>query len=215
MTREQMLFEPTPHSSYVRFLDPENAHKLLQSVKSQAMKDYINALGKLKHDPKDHEALNTVDECEKFFDDVKKLDVVKSKVKYDGGMFEILCMESAPSVWGEKLPTKENMMKCPVCKDGRINRSYRPGDKSNRTEKDPRIIYSCDVCTYKYVEHVAIEEMEDEKMAKLKVSLKRIALAERDRLCKQEIDEILLAHPEYTQADIDETYRRITAKWKI
>ena len=214
MTREQLLFEPTPHSSWVRHLDEENANRLLRSVKSQAMKDYINALSKINHDPTDHEARNTIDECEKFFADVKKLNVVKRKIQYDGAMFDILCMECTPEKWGESLPTKEDMMKCPVCKEGRINRSYRPKNKGAR-EKDPRIIYSCDVCTYKYVEHVSVREMEDDGMKRLKVQLRNIALAERERLCKQEINETLLEHPEYTQADIDEAYRRITAKWRV
>ena len=213
MTKHELLFEPTPHSSWLRFLSPENAYNLLNSIKSQAMKDYINALAKLRYDPDDHRAADTIRECEELFSDANKLDVVKNKVKYDGGMFEILCMETFPEKWGETLPTKENMMKCPICKEGRINRSYKPQKADSKTDKDPRIICSCDVCTYKYVQHVW--KMEDDYMKKVKEQLKRAALAERDRLCKQEINDILLSHPEYTQAEIDMVYRRISAKWKV
>ena len=219
MTREEykdkLLNEPTPHSAYIQNLEEDNAYRLLNSIKSQAMKDYINALSKLRYDPHNVEAEQTIKECEDLFDDYGKMETVKQKVKFDGGMFEIICMENFPDTWGEKLPTKGNMVKCPICKEGRINRSFRPIDPSieHREKKDPRIIYSCDVCTYKYVIHPW--KTGDEQMKRTKEQLHRASLRERDRLFKLELEETLAAHPEYTQADIDETYRRLSRKWKI
>ena len=213
--RELILNRPTPHSAYIRHLDMENAYKLLNSIKSQAMKDYINALAKVRYDPDDYVARSTIRECEYFFEDAAKLETVKRKIKYDGGMFEILCMEIFPDRWGDYLPTKHDMMKCPVCKQGRINRSFRPKDlhAPRKEKKDPRIICSCDVCTYKYTIYLSEKEMNN--MAELKRQLKGIALQERERLCREEIADTLLAHPEYTQADIDDVYRKVSAKWKV
>ena len=110
------------------------------------------------------------------------------------------------------MPTKEDMLKCPICKEGRINRSYRQKNANDKS-KDPRIIFACDVCTYKYAQH--LWKVDGEYMKKVKSQMKQAALAERDRLCRQEISETLLKHPEYSQADIDEVYRKVSAKWKV
>ena len=96
MTRRELLFEPTPHEAWVRNLTPESAFDLLNAIKSRAIKDYIGALAKLKYEPENTNAQNVIRECEQLFDDAEKLDTVKWKVKYDGGMFEILCMETFP-----------------------------------------------------------------------------------------------------------------------
>ena len=210
------MIEPTPHEAYLRNLTPRIAEQILDAIKSQAMKDYINALSVLKYTPKDDEALNTKKECEALFGDAGKLKTVQTKVKYDGGMFEIICMENFTEFWGETLPTKEDSLKCPICKDGRIGRYFRPIDplKPHKKEsKDPRVIFSCDVCTYKYVAHPG--GWSDEVLKKTSESLKRISVRERNVLCSQEIREILREHPEYTQQQIDEVYRTVANKWKV
>lgn len=210
------MIEPTPHEAYLKHLTPRVAEQIWDAVKSQAMKDYINALSVLRYTPHDDKALETVAECEQLFGDVGKLNTVKRKIKYDGGMFEVLCFENFPSTWGEPLPIKEKSLKCPICKDGRIGRSFRPRDPehpSKKEGKDPRIIFSCDVCTYKYVAHPG--DWSDETMQKTKESMKQISLRQRNVLCSQEIREILKEHPEYKKAEIDEVYRKVAAKWKV
>ena len=212
------MFTPTPHEAYVENCTEETVEKLMRAVKAQAMKDYINALAKLRADPHDNQALKTISECEKFFGDAGKLKTVRHKVKYEGALFEIICMEHFPESWGEMLPTGDDALKCPICKEGRIGRSFRPANpnaKPNKKKdgKDPHIIYSCDVCTYKYVAHVW--ETGDEYMKDTAPKQKAIALREREILCRQEIHEELKKHPEYNQAEKDALYRRLANKWQV
>ena len=210
------MITPTPHEAYLRNLTPRVAESLLDAIKSQAMKDYINALSVIKYTPHDEQANKTIQECEGLFGDAGKLQTVRKKVKYDGGMFEVICMENFPESWGEMLPTKEDSLKCPICKEGRIGRFFRPVDplKPRKKEsKEPRIIYSCDVCTYKYVSYP--KDWSDETLQKERDSLKRIALRQRQVLCSQEIREILKEHPEYKPEQIDEVYRKVAEKWHV
>ena len=98
----------------------------------------------------------------------------------------------------------------------RIGRFFRPVDplKPRKKEsKEPRIIYSCDVCTYKYVSYP--KDWSDETLQKERDSLKRIALRQRQVLCSQEIREILREHPEYKPEQIDEVYRKVAEKWHV
>ena len=210
-------FTPTPHEAYVANCTEDTVEKLMRAVKAQAMKDYINALAKLRADPHDSLAMKTIAECEQFFDDAGKLKTVRQKIKYDGALFEIICKENFPESWGEMLPTGDDAVKCPVCKEGRIGRSFRPPNPAKVNKKtfgrDPHIIYSCDVCTYKYVAYVW--DVGDEYMKKTAQQQKKIALREREILCRQEIHEELKAHPEYSQAEKDEVYRRLATKWKV
>lgn len=217
MGDDSTLFTPTPHSAYVQNCTPRTVEKLMRAVKAQAMKDYISALSKLREDPHDNIAMKTIAECEQFFDDAGKLKTVRQKIKYDGAMFEIVCKENFPESWGEMLPTGDDAVKCPVCKEGRIGRSFRPSNPAKVNKKtfgrDPHIICACDVCTYKYVAYVW--DVGDEYMKQTAQKQKKIALREREILCRQEIHEELKAHPEYSQAEKDEVYRRLANKWKV
>lgn len=217
MGDDSTLFTPTPHSAYVQNCTPRTVEKLMRAVKAQAMKDYISALSKLREDPHDNIAMKTIAECEQFFDDAGKLKTVRQKIKYDGAMFEIVCKENFPESWGEMLPTGDDAVKCPVCKEGRIGRSFRPSNPAKVNKKtfgrDPKIIFACDVCTYKYVAY--IWDVGDEYMKQTAQKQKKIALREREILCRQEIREELKAHPEYSQAEKDEVYRRLANKWKV
>ena len=207
---------PTPHESYLKHLTPRVAERIMDAIKSKAMKDYINALSILKYTPNDDKALHAKAECEALFADSGKLNTVRRKVKYDGGMFEIICMENFPESWGEMLPTKEDSIKCPICKDGRIGRFFRPTDPlrpRKKEAKDPRIIYSCDVCTYKYVMYPG--DWSDDFLKKEKEMMQRMSLRQRNILCSQEIRDILREHPEYKQEQIDEVYRKAAEKWKV
>jgi hypothetical protein len=56
------MFTPTPHEAYVENCTEETVEKLMRAVKAQAMKDYINALAKLRADPHDNQALKTISE---------------------------------------------------------------------------------------------------------------------------------------------------------
>lgn len=217
MGDDSTLFTPTPHSAYVQNCTPRTVEKLMRAVKAQAMKDYISALSKLREDPHDNIAMKTIAECEQFFDDAGKLKTVRQKIKYDGALFEIVCKEHFPESWGEMLPTGDDAVKCPVCKEGRIGRSFRPSNPAKVNKKtfgrDPHIICACDVCTYKYVAYVW--DVGDEYMKQTAQKQKKIALREREILCRQEIHEELKAHPEYSQAEKDEVYRRLADKWKV
>lgn len=217
MGDDSTLFTPTPHSAYVQNCTPRTVEKLMRAVKAQAMKDYISALSKLREDPHDNIAMKTIAECEQFFDDAGKLKTVRQKIKYDGSLFEIVCKENFPESWGEMLPTGDDAVKCPVCKEGRIGRSFRPSNPAKVNKKtfgrDPHIICACDVCTYKYVAYVW--DVGDEYMKQTAQKQKKIALREREILCRQEIHEELKAHPEYSQAEKDEVYRRLADKWKV
>lgn len=217
MGDDSTLFTPTPHSAYVQNCTPRTVEKLMRAVKAQAMKDYISALSKLREDPHDNIAMKTIAECEQFFDDAGKLKTVRQKIKYDGALFEIVCKENFPESWGEMLPTGDDAVKCPVCKEGRIGRSFRPSNPAKVNKKtfgrDPHIICACDVCTYKYVAYVW--DVGDEYMKQTAQKQKKIALREREILCRQEIHEELKAHPEYSQAEKDEVYRRLADKWKV
>lgn len=217
MGDDSTLFTPTPHSAYVQNCTPRTVEKLMRAVKAQAMKDYIRALSKLREDPHDNIAMKTIAECEQFFDDAGKLKTVRQKIKYDGALFEIVCKEHFPESWGEMLPTGDDAVKCPVCKEGRIGRSFRPSNPAKVNKKtfgrDPHIICACDVCTYKYVAYVW--DVGDEYMKQTAQKQKKIALREREILCRQEIHEELKAHPEYSQAEKDEVYRRLANKWKV
>lgn len=217
MGDDSTLFTPTPHSAYVQNCTPRTVEKLMRAVKAQAMKDYISALSKLREDPHDNIAMKTIAECEQFFDDAGKLKTVRQKIKYDGALFEIVCKENFPESWGEMLPTGDYAVKCPVCKEGRIGRSFRPSNPAKVNKKtfgrDPHIICACDVCTYKYVSYVW--DVGDEYMKQTAQKQKKIALREREILCRQEIHEELKAHPEYSQAEKDEVYRRLADKWKV
>lgn len=217
MGDDSTLFTPTPHSAYVQNCTPRTVEKLMRAVKAQAMKDYISALSKLREDPHDNIAMKTIAECEQFFDDAGKLKTVRQKIKYDGALFEIVCKENFPESWGEMLPTGDDAVKCPVCKEGRIGRSFRPSNQAKVNKKtfgrDPHIICACDVCTYKYVAYVW--DVGDEYMKQTAQKQKKIALREREILCRQEIHEELKAHPEYSQAEKDEVYRRLADKWKV
>lgn len=217
MGDDSTLFTPTPHSAYVQNCTPRTVEKLMRAVKAQAMKDYIRALSKLREDPHDNIAMKTIAECEQFFDDAGKLKTVRQKIKYDGALFEIVCKEHFPESWGEMLPTGDDAVKCPVCKEGRIGRSFRPSNPAKVNKKtfgrDPHIICACDVCTYKYVAYVW--DVGDEYMKQTAQKQKKIALREREILCRQEIHEELKAHPEYSQAEKDEVYRRLADKWKV
>lgn len=211
------MIEPTPHEAYVQNVTPQVVERIANSIKSQAMKDYINALSKLRDDPHSISAQRVVHECEDFFDDAGKLQTVKRKVKYDGGLFEIICQENFPGSWGEALPTGKDAIRCPICKEGHINRTYRPVDpskpKQKKDGKDPHIIYSCDVCTYKYISYPG--RTDDITMQKAKNMAKEIALIERDRLCRQEIHDELQKHPEWTQREKDLCYQRYAKKWHV
>lgn len=217
MGDDSTLFTPTPHSAYVQNCTPRTVEKLMRAVKAQAMKDYISALSKLREDPHDNIAMKTIAECEQFFDDAGKLKTVRQKIKYDGALFEVICKEHFPESWGEMLPTGDDAVKCPVCKEGRIGRSFRPSNPAKVNKKtfgrDPHIICACDVCTYKYVAYVW--DVGDEYMKQTAQKQKKIALREREILCRQEIHEELKAHPEYSQAEKDEVYRRLADKWKV
>lgn len=217
MGDDSTLFTPTPHSAYVQNCTTRTVEKLMRAVKAQAMKDYISALSKLREDPHDNIAMKTIAECEQFFDDAGKLKTVRQKIKYDGALFEIVCKENFPESWGEMLPTGDDAVKCPVCKEGRIGRSFRPSNPEKVNKKtfgrDPHIICACDVCTYKYVAYVW--DVGDEYMKQTAQKQKKIALREREILCRQEIHEELKAHPEYSQAEKDEVYRRLADKWKV
>lgn len=211
------ILDPTPHEAYLYNLTPKVAYKLLDAIKAQAMKDYINALSTVKYNPRDVDALRTISECEQLFSYSSKLATVRRNVKYDGGMFEIICMENFPTKWGETLPTKEHALKCPVCKDGRIGRSYQPKQKGQKLSGNryPRIICSCDVCTYKFVWYTDEKGMDEDNMRSMKETMKIMSIQERERLCREEINDILKEHPEYTQPEKDAVYRRLTRKWRV
>lgn len=217
----------TPHQAYVDNLTPSVADRLINAVKTQAMKDYINALAVQKYDPSNNQAKKTIEECEEFFGDINKLKTVKHKITYDGGMFEIFCMEHFPDTWGQEAPIEDAAWKCPVCKDGRIQCNYNPslkelekiaaGKPPKKSKKKklnaPRIVYSCDVCTYKYAVYPL--GTDDESLKKEKETMRIMAYGERNRLCHLEIQEELSKNPKMSVPETDALYKRMRDKWKI
>ncbi len=211
-----MEIEPTPHEAYVKHCTVEVAQALWNSVKTLAMKDYIGAEARLLDNPTDVYALSTKAECETFFEELHKLDTVKYKLKYDGGLFECIAMEHFPKEWGVMLPTGKHATKCPICKEGTIGRFFLPVDRNKprgKRAKDPRVTFSCDVCTFRKVFHLG--RMEDEYLQEQAKQWKRIAMQQRVQLCRQETQAQLEKHPEWDQHEKDLCYQRMAKKWHV
>lgn len=216
---DEFEIEPTPHEAYEQHCTPEVAQTMWNAVKSQAMKDYIGAVARLRDNPKNPFALDTKAECEEFFTELGKIDTVQYKLKYDGGMFECIAMEHFPEEWGVMLPSGKHSVKCPICKDGHVGRFYRPADRDapinprNKHKYDPRITFSCDVCTFRKVFHLG--RTDDDYLKEQAKQWKHIAIQQRNQLCRQETQEQLNKHPEWNQREKDLCYQRMAKKWHV
>lgn len=214
---------PTPHSAYVQNVSYKTFECFASAFKAQVVQDYIKAFNVLEDSPKNAMSLRVMQECEEIFSMMGKLDTVRYKMKYDCGMFKILCMDNYPRTWAEEQPKeRKDRIRCPICKEGHISRVFYPSskdpnecyyNKSQMRTAIPHIVFRCDTCAYKYSSYPWSRE--DVAMKKTKDAMKITAMSERERLFREEMREWFNKQENPSQAEIDATYRKLALKWGV
>ena len=214
---------PTPHEAYVENVTPRTIERFTSAFLGQAIKDYIKAYSTLENNPKDMMSLCVMHECEDVFEMAGRLETVRHKMKYDCGMFRVMCMDNYPHTWAEEQPReRDKRIHCPICKEGRISRIFYPRSKDpedifyNKAQMRaavPHIVFQCDTCAYKYVSYPWSRE--DVAMKKTKDAMKITAMSERERLFREEMREWFSKQDNPKQEEVDAAYRKLALKWGV